>query len=181
MSPKAALMPVIAACLLAAPFAYAGDAKDGHTHSHGEHAMKMDMTAVSVGDLLLAGAFSRATLPNQPVAGAFLQITNNGDTDDRLIAVFASFAERGEIHEMAMQDDVMRMRKLDDGLLIPAGETVALQPGGYHLMFMKLKAPLVEGDKIEAVLEFENAGAVAVTFNVLGKGAKTMDHSGHGS
>ncbi len=160
-------------------FAVAGDMK------HGEHAdngmAKMDMAEHQVGDLMLKAPFSRATLPNQPVAGAFLTITNMGDEDDTLIAVSADFAERGEVHEMAMEGDTMKMRELADGLVIPAGETVELKPGSYHLMFMKLQVPLIEGEMVEATLEFEKAGSITIPFSIQGKGAKSMDHSGHGS
>lgn len=149
-------------------------------HDH-DMAKKMDMPEHILGDLVLKAPFARATLPNQPVAGAFLQVTNNGTEDDVLIAVSSPVAERGEVHEMAMDGDTMRMRELADGLVIPAGETVELKPGGYHLMFMQLKEPLVEGDTVEATLEFQNAGTVKVPFSIMGKAAKSMDHSGHGS
>ncbi|MEO1537018.1 MAG: copper chaperone PCu(A)C [Pseudomonadota bacterium] len=134
-----------------------------------------------VGSLTLAAPFARATLPNQPVAGAYLTITNTGSEDDALLSVSAPFAARGEVHEMAMDGDTMRMRQLPDGLVIPAGETVELKPGGYHLMFMQLNEPLIEGETAEATLEFRDAGKVTVPFTILGKGAKSMDHSGHGS
>jgi copper(I)-binding protein len=73
------------------------------------------------------------------------------------------------------------MRELADGLVIPAGETVELKPGGFHLMFMELKQPLVEGETVEVSLEFQKAGTVTIPFAIVGKGAKSMDHSGHGS
>lgn len=149
-------------------------------HDH-DMAKNMDKAEHMLGDLVLTAPFARATLPNQPVAGAFLQVTNNGTEDDVLIAVSSPVSERGEVHEMAMDGDTMRMRELADGLVIPAGETVELKPGGYHLMFMKLKEPLVEGEMVEATLEFQNAGSVTLPFAIMGKAAKSMDHSGHGS
>ncbi|MCG6885426.1 MAG: copper chaperone PCu(A)C [Silicimonas sp.] len=159
----------------AAPFA----AAEGMKHAH-DMAASQPMEH-QVGDLTLSAAFSRETLPNQPVAGAFLTITNNGSEDDVLIAVSSPLAARGEVHEMAMEGDTMKMRPLADGLVIPAGATVELQPGGYHLMFMGLNQSLVEGEMVDVTLEFRNAGAVAIPFSILGKGAKSMDHSGHGS
>lgn len=163
------------ACLVGTTFAFpalAGDTMQGKS-AHGEQA-------AMVAELSLSGAFSRATLPNQPVGGGFLQITNGGGEDDRLIAVTSAVSGRAEIHEMAMSGDTMKMRELEDGLVIPAGETVTLKPGGYHLMFMDLAGPLVEGERFEATLEFEKAGEVVVPFVILGKGAKAMDHSAHG-
>ncbi len=176
MSPlKTMLSATTIATIALAGAALAGEMK----HDHG--MAKMDMAEHMLGDLALIAPFARETLPNQPVAGAFLTITNNGSEDDTLIGVSSSIAARGEVHEMAMDGDTMKMRELADGLVIPAGETVELKPGGYHLMFMKLNQPLVEGEMIEATLEFQNAGTVTIPFAVMGKGAKSMDHSGHGS
>lgn len=173
---KSVLAALSALVVLTAPVAFAGDKADDH-----DGVAMMDMKEHQVGDLTLKGAFSRATLPNQPVAGGFLTITNTGAEDDRLLSVSSSIAMKGEVHEMAMEGDTMKMRQLADGLVIPAGETVELKPGGFHLMFMKLNDALVEGETIEATLQFENAGSVTIPFAVLGKGAKGMDHAGHGS
>ncbi len=172
---KVAIVAAAASLIGLNGLAVAGDMK------HGDGMAKMDMAEHMAGDLMLKAPFARATLPNQPVAGAFLTITNTSAEDDVLVAVSSPIAERGEVHEMAMDGDTMRMRELADGLVIPAGETVELKPGGFHLMFMKLNQPLVEGEMIEATLEFEKAGSVTVPFNIMGKGAKSMDHSGHGS
>ena len=141
----------------------------------------MDATVVELGDLELRSAFSRATLPNQPVAGAFLTISNTGTEDDVLIAVTTSVAGRSEIHVMAMSGDTMKMRELPNGLPIPADETVELVPGGYDLMFFDLAGPFVEGERFEADLEFERAGTVTVSFIIEGKGAKRTERKGHGS
>lgn len=167
----------LAALSLAGPVT-TGEMKHDHA-DHGE--AKMEMAEHAVGDLMLKAAFARATLPNQPVAGAFLSITNVGSEDDVLIGFSSPIAGRGEVHEMKMDGDTMRMRELADGLVIPAGETVELKPGGYHLMFMEIAEPLVEGEMVEGTLEFQNAGSVAIQFAIMGKGAKSMDHSGHGS
>ncbi|MEO1025827.1 MAG: copper chaperone PCu(A)C [Pseudomonadota bacterium] len=149
----------------------------GEAHDHSTHDMTAKPAAV---ELALSGAFARATLPNQPVGGGFLQITNAGLEDDRLIAVSTSIAGRAEIHEMAMQGDTMKMREIDQGLPIPAGATVSLEPGGYHLMFMGLEGPLVEGERFEATLIFEKAGAMVVPFTIRGKTAKGGHGHNHG-
>ncbi|MEM7753656.1 MAG: copper chaperone PCu(A)C [Pseudomonadota bacterium] len=174
-----AIATAAASMLSLTPIAHAGEMKHGD-HDHGMEKA-MEMAEHQVGDLTLKAPFARATLPNQPVAGAFLTITNSGAEDDVLVAVSSSISERGEVHEMAMDGDTMRMRELADGLVIPAGETVELKPGGYHLMFMQLKAPLVEGEMVDMTLEFQNAGSVTLPFSIMGKAAKSMDHSGHGS
>ncbi|KRW95932.1 DUF1775 domain-containing protein [Paracoccus sp. MKU1] len=162
-----------------APGVTVTEAKAGH--GHGGHAATAG--TVTLGDLTLSGAFSRATPPGAPVAGGFLTVANAG-ADDRLVSASVDFAGRAEIHEMAMEGDVMKMRQLADGLPIPAGATVELKPGGYHLMFMELKQPLVEGETVNVTLHFEKAGEVEVPMTVgpmnAGKhGGKDGGHGGH--
>lgn len=140
----------------------------------------------SAGDLQIENAFARETLPNQPVAGAFMTVTNAGNAPDRLIGGTSTAAGRIEIHEMAMQGDVMKMRALEAGLDVPAGETVELKPGGYHVMMFDLSDALKEGDTISLTLEFANAGEVTVPVVVHGKSAKNAhgahgDHNSHGN
>ncbi|WP_323033104.1 copper chaperone PCu(A)C [Paracoccus sp. (in: a-proteobacteria)] len=152
-------------------------------HGHHEHAGDMAATPagpVILGDLTLSDGFSRATPPGAPVAGGFLTIANGG-ADDRLVSASVDFAGRAEIHEMAMDGEVMRMRQLPDGLPIPAGATVELKPGGYHLMFMELKQPLVEGEVVNVTLSFEKAGDVSLPLTVGPRNAGATQHGGgHG-
>ncbi|ODT69367.1 MAG: hypothetical protein ABS75_16785 [Pelagibacterium sp. SCN 63-23] len=128
-------------------------------------------TEITLGDLTISHAFTRATLPNAPVAGGFLTISNNGGEADRLVAVSVPFAKEGQIHEMAMEGDVMKMRRLPDGIAIPAGGQVTLEPGGLHLMFMGLTAPLVEGEKAPVTLTFEKAGTITLDFAIAAAAA----------
>lgn len=124
-----------------------------------------------LGDLILETPWTRATPPAAKVAGGYLTITNAGDAADRLVGGDAAFAERVEIHEMAMADGVMRMRPLEEGLAVAPGETVTLEPGGYHLMLMGLSAPLTQGETVEVTLRFAEAGEVTVTLDVAAIGA----------
>ncbi len=126
---------------------------------------------VEVGPLVLDNPWTRATPPTAEVAGGYVTITNTGATAERLVGGEAPFAGRVEIHEMTMADGVMRMRELARGLAIPAGATVALEPGGYHVMFMDLAAPLAAGERVTATLRFEQAGPVTLTFDVAPIGA----------
>lgn len=138
---------------------------------------------VTVGDLAIHNPVSRATLPGQPVAGGFLAVENKGAEADRLVAVAApSVSDDVQIHEMAVVDGVMTMRPLKDGLEIPAGTTVELKPGGFHVMFMAIKKPLAEGETIDATLTFEKAGKVDVTFDVGAMKPAAAGHAeeGHG-
>lgn len=134
---------------------------------------------VSVGSLEIFGAFSRATLPNAPVGGGFLTIVNSGAEADRLVSVSSTVASDVQLHEMTMEGSVMKMRPLDDGIEIPAGETITLSPGGLHIMFMGLNQAFVEGETIPVTLTFEKAGAVEVTLIVAEPAAETADHPEH--
>lgn len=121
---------------------------------------------VRAGNLVLSGAFARATPPRAPAGGAYLTIANHGPGDDRLVAVRTPGASAVQIHETAMADGVMAMRPLPGGLPVPAGRTVALRPGGVHLMLTGLSGPLAEGQVLHMVLRFETAGEVTVAFPV---------------
>ncbi|MGJ5178941.1 copper chaperone PCu(A)C [Bradyrhizobium oligotrophicum] len=127
---------------------------------------------VKAGDLVIVQPWSRATPGGAKTGAGYLTIENKGAAPDRLVAVSAEIAGRAEIHEMAVTNGVMTMRPLDKGLVIDPGKTVALAPGGYHLMLMDLKSPLKQGDKLPVTLEFEKAGKVAVTLEVQPVGAK---------
>ncbi|MBT8458589.1 MAG: copper chaperone PCu(A)C [Boseongicola sp.] len=131
-------------------------------------------------DLRIGDPFARATLPNQPVAGGFMMITNTGETDETLVAARSPAAARMEVHEMAMDGDVMRMREVEGGLKIPAGQTVSLEPGGYHIMFMDLAGPLIEGSETEVTLTFTKAGEITFAMPVVSRGNGGMAHGGHG-
>jgi len=111
-------------------------------------------------------AWVRQPPPGAAVAGAYLRLHNPGPDDDRLLAVTTVAAERVEIHEMRMDDGVMRMRALPGGLPLPAGETVALAPGGRHLMLMAPTAPLEVGATLTMTLAFERAPELTVEFTV---------------
>lgn len=118
--------------------------------------------------------------PKMARAGAgFLTITNKGNTDDVLLEVRADFP-KVEIHTTEETDGVARMMHVDS-LPIPAGETVKLAPGGYHVMFMGLSSQLEEGQEIPATLVFETAGEVEIMFNVEARpeSGEAMDHSNH--
>lgn len=124
-----------------------------------------------VGNLEIEQPWTRATAPTAPTAGGYLKIVNKGTTADRLVSARSAASAKVEVHEMKMDGNVMRMRELEKGLEIPAGGTVMLQPGGYHVMFMQLKEPFKEGTKIPVTLVFEKAGPLDVVFTVNAMGA----------
>ena len=135
-----------------------------------------------IGDLVITQAWSRATPSGAKVAGAYLTVENKGAAPDRLIGGSGDVAGRVEIHEMAMDGGVMKMRPHEKGLVIEPGKTVKFAPGGNHIMLMDLKTQLKQGDKVPLTLQFEKAGTVTVSLDVQGVGAQAPgggDHSGH--
>ncbi|MCA1442362.1 copper chaperone PCu(A)C [Ensifer sp. IC4062] len=132
-----------------------------NTHGHGEHDSHQTAAApVEAGDLEISGGAVKAMLPGAKVGGGGLVVKNTGSADDRLLAVESPAAGRVELHEMKMENDVMKMRKLEEGIVIPAGATVELKSGGLHLMFMEVTKPFAEGETVPVTLTFEKAGKV---------------------
>jgi copper(I)-binding protein len=140
---------------------------------------------VKAGDLVISQAWSRATPSGAKVAGGYLTIANKGSAPDRLVGGSAPVAGKFELHEMKMEEGVMKMRPLDNGLEIAPGKSVKLAPGGYHLMLMDLKQPLKQGEKVAVTLQFEKAGTVQLSLEVEAVGAQApggggaMEHKGH--
>jgi len=143
------------------------DMKGMDMGSMGSTSMSTGGDVVKADDLEVSGGFAKAMLPGQPVGGGFFTVKNNGSADDRLVSVTSPNAGEVQLHEMAMKDNVMRMRELKDGIAIPAGQTVELAPGNLHLMFQKVKTPFRQGDKVPVTLTFEKAGKVDLVLNVL--------------
>ncbi|MCX5496265.1 copper chaperone PCu(A)C [Kaistia dalseonensis] len=133
-----------------------------------------------VGSIEIGHPWTRATPPGAAVGGGYLTISNEGSTDDRLISATADVTGRVEIHEMAVKDGIMTMRALPDGLLIPAGQTVKLDPGGFHIMFLDLKKPFVKGQSFSGTLTFEKAGTVKVSYAIEAIGATAGEEPGAG-
>nr|WP_319516541.1 copper chaperone PCu(A)C [uncultured Cohaesibacter sp.] len=123
-----------------------------------------------VGDITVSAPFARASAGMANAGGGFMQITNEGDAD-RLIAASADVGKMTELHTHIKDGDVMRMRQVD-AIDVPAHGEVALKPGSYHVMFMKLKAPLKKGETFPLELTFEKAGKVTIEVPVAGIGAK---------
>jgi periplasmic copper chaperone A len=132
-----------------------------------------------IGDLEIGHPWTRATPPSARVAGGFLKITNKGATSDRLLSATFIGSTSTEVHEMAHEGGIMRMRELPKGLEIGPGETVELKPGGFHLMFIDLKTGLKEKESLKGELVFEKAGRIAVDFAVESMGARGGEHDHH--
>lgn len=141
-----------------------------------EHAGHGTPASVTFGALELSAGSVKAMVPGAKVGGGGLTIRNGGTSDDRLVAVESPAAGRVELHEMSMENDVMKMRKIEDGIAVPAGQTVELD-GKQHLMFMDVAKPFAEGDSIKVTLTFEKAGKVDYTLPVGGIAGNGHQHN----
>ena len=105
-------------------------------------------------DVTVSDPWVRGTVPAQRATGAFMRL--QADQDLRLVAASSPVAGVAEVHEMLMQDNVMKMRRLD-GIALGKGKPLELKPGGYHVMLMDLKQPLKAGEQVPLTLTFEGA------------------------
>jgi copper(I)-binding protein len=124
-----------------------------------------------IGTLHIVHPWARATPKGASIGGGYMKITNNGTVSDRLVGGSSPIAERFEVHEMSMDNGVMRMRLLKDGLEIKPGETVELKPGSFHVMLVNLKQPIVEKERVKGTLIFEKAGTIEVEYATVAVGA----------
>jgi periplasmic copper chaperone A len=141
----------------------------------------VELRTVVLDDIEIADPWTRVMQPGQQAGGGYVAITNRGEEADRLVYGSTPRAARTEIHSMEIVDDVMTMRPVEGGLEIPAGEAVSLEPGGYHVMFIGVAEPFVEGEIVTVTLEFQQAGRVELEFEVRGMAhGRSHDH-GHQS
>jgi len=134
--------------------------------------------AVSLGDLTLGVLEVRASLGRNPNTGGYMTVANRGAAD-ALVGASCTCARAVELHVMSHQGGVMRMDKVDS-LAVPARGRLELKPGGAHLMFLGLKAPLKAGTDVPVTLRFRKAGEVTTMFHVVATpSAAAADHSGH--
>ena len=147
----------------------------GHGHDHGGHG------AAAAGPIDVQSAWMRQPPPGADVAGGYMTIRNATDKADRLVGGSVAFAERFEIHEMVMDQGMMQMREVEGGLEVPAGGTLELAPGSYHLMMIGLSGAPKAGESVPVTLEFENAGTVEAELSVAPMGASSAPEHDHGA
>jgi hypothetical protein len=137
--------------------------------------------SASAQNVEVQGAWARATVQGQKATGAFMTLT--AKEGSRLVSAASPVAGVTEVHEMAMEGDVMKMRAIA-GLDLPAGKAVELKPGGYHVMLMDLKLPLQKDTSIPLTLTFKNAKGVETKTEIkvpvtqMAPGAMS-GHTGH--
>ena len=123
----------------------------------------MALSPAMASDLMFGSLQFRATIGSMPSSAAYLSITNHGAMADRLLAVESSLAHKTELHTMEVTNGVMKMRQIDGGINVPAGKTIQVAPGGFHVMLIGLKAPLNAEENYQVTLVFEKAGRVKLT------------------
>ena len=117
------------------------------------------------GTLEIGDPWSRPTAPGMSMGVAYLSITNHGKSADALVGASSPLADKVELHETSIVDGMARMRPLSE-IVLPAGATVKIEPGGIHLMLVGLKAPLERGKTVPLVLDFRHAGRISVQLDV---------------
>ena len=130
--------------------------------------------------ILVNDAYVRASSKMAKSAAAFMDIKNTSSQDDRLLDVKSKVAKRVELHTHIKSDDgVMKMRRVDEGFLIPGNDTLRLERGGNHIMFMGLSQPFVNGESILITLFFESAGPLDLEIPIKMKERSTIKSHSH--
>jgi periplasmic copper chaperone A len=124
-----------------------------------------------VGSIHITALWARATPKGASSGAAYITIANKGTVPDRVTCMSSDVSAACQIHTMAMERGVMKMRPVEGGLEIKPGETVTLKPSGLHLMLVDLKHPLEQGKVVEASLQFEKAGTIKIEFPIAAIGA----------
>ena len=121
------------------------------------------LAASALAQVTVTDAWVRGTVAGQKATGAFMQLKSPADA--ALVAAASPVAKIVEVHEMKMEGGMMKMNAVDK-LALPAGKTVDLKPGGYHVMLMDLVKPLKEGDTVLLQLTFEDKAGKKQTVEV---------------
>lgn len=129
---------------------------------------------VALGDLTIEHAWSRATIGAGRPGVFYVEITNAGSADDALVGIATPAVGMPMLHETVVTDGVASMPHAMS-IPVPAGESVALAPGGYHGMLMDLATALKEGDSFPVTLTFQNAGDITINVEVLSLRAEGPD------
>jgi periplasmic copper chaperone A len=121
---------------------------------------------IKSGSLVIHHPWIRETLPSAKTAAAYVEIQNNGDKPDHLLAIEVKGAGVSQIHVVENSDEVVKMRAAEQGIDLPAHATVKLEPGSIHLMLSELKGGYMDSEMVDGIMIFQNAGRVPVEFMV---------------
>lgn len=160
-TPTRSVLTVLVALVLAGT-TLAGCGEDS------EPEVAAPVAAKSSAEVTVADGWVRATAGTKDpsMTGAFMQIENGSDEQVTLTGASAEVAGMTELHQMVMKDGKMVMQPIEGGLEIPAGQTTVLQPGGNHVMLMRLEEELSPGDEVTVTLEFADGGSEELTLPV---------------
>ena len=142
-------------------------------------SLPLSADVISQNGIEIKAFWIRATPPGHAVSAGYMQIHNHSDRQDKLIAVRTDFAGRNEVHEMKLENDVMKMRPVENGLIIPAQSSVTLEPGGNHLMFMGLKEQIIPDASYRVTVQFLHAGEIEM--QMIGQKAASQQSDHHHS
>ena len=129
-------------------------------------ASEINYSKIVLDDIEITEGWVREVPQGNYNTAGYLRIKNSGKEEIKLINVQADFAEISEFHLMKEEYGIMKMTPLQDGILIPAGSTVSLEPGGMHIMFMKLNTSLKLSEEHKIHLTFENIGDISISMIV---------------
>ncbi len=137
--------------------------------------------SISFNGLLISDFWIKSTIGNHKMTSGYLKIENKSNTDERLVSLTSKISKKIQLHDMGVQNDIMKMKNLKNGVVIKANSIVNFNPGGYHIMFMNLQNPLIVMKKYQVILKFENYGSVILKMPVRNKKSnnKTQKHDHH--
>jgi copper(I)-binding protein len=125
--------------------------------------------SAQTGQVKIENAWARATPAGASTAAIYLTLV--APDADKLVSVSTPAARESDLHTMSMENGVMKMRALTDGVDLPAGKAVTLKPGGMHIMLSALTGPLKEGENVPVTLNFAKSGAQQISVPVEKVGA----------
>ena len=166
--------PTMAAAQMARDSAEHATAHREHEHAHGAQA--------KTSPVVVSGAYTAAPRPGVPNLAVYIdRVQNLGQQDDQLLSVSTGIARATEMHEMKVENDMMRMRQVS-AIDIPAGASVDMNKGsgsGYHLMVLGVSRPLKAGEHFTLTLNFRHAGSQDVQVQVQDVAGHTGGHEHH--
>ena len=125
--------------------------------------------SINVNGLLISDFWIKAAIGNHKMTSGYLTIENTNNFDEHLVSLTSEISKKTQIHDMVVQNDIMKMKNLEGGVLIKAYSKVSFRPGSYHIMFMKLKKPIIVMNKYQVTLRFKNSGSVIIEMPVVSK------------
>jgi len=131
--------------------------------------MMLFLSTSALAQVQIEKPWARATAPGATIAGGYMVIRNQGAAGDRLVSASSPAAAKVELHVSSNDHGIMKMREVA-GYDVPPKGKFELKPGGAHMMFMDIKHPFKEGEKVPVTLKFEKAGEVKTDFVVGGMG-----------